>query len=188
MQAGEGRPSSEREVNKPALLAGVGGGVALVDFITKLWIVNTYPLHESVPVVGDFFRITYTHNFGAAFGISVGEHSRVFFLVLAVLALAVLAYLYLETPATDRLRLTAVALVCGGAVGNIVDRLRYERGVVDFLDLGIGPHRWYVFNVADMAVSAGAILLILSFYREETAVREDGGGREAVDAGYSSGG
>lgn len=197
-----GEPTGSRVRNKGAYLVGVAGFVVVVDFLTKLWVVQNYDLHQSVPVLGDVFRITYTHNVGAAFGISIGEHSRIFFLTLAVLALGVLGYLYRETPATDRIRLTAVAAVCGGAVGNILDRIRYERGVVDFLDLGIGSHRWYVFNVADIAVSLGALLLIVSFYREETgeARREAGAapeeqapegevtGREAADAGYRAGG
>lgn len=155
------------EVEKSALLCLIVGTVFLTDLVTKQWIVSNYVLYQSDPVLGDFFRITYTHNPGAAFGLSIGEHSRVFFLVLSLLALGVLVYLYRVTPRGDRLRLIAISLVAGGAVGNIVDRLRYERGVVDFLDFGIGEYRWYVFNVADMAVSAGAILLLISFYREE---------------------
>ncbi|MDH3426800.1 MAG: signal peptidase II, partial [Gemmatimonadota bacterium] len=71
----------------------------------------------------------------------------------------------------DVLRLVAVALVCGGAVGNIIDRLRYEAGVVDFIDVGVGTHRFWIFNVADSAVSVGAVLLLLSFYLEEKRER-----------------
>lgn len=166
-------------LGKPALFLLVVGGVLLLDLATKRWIVENFVLYQSIPVLGDYVRITYTHNPGAAFGINVGEHSRVFFLVLAVAALVVLAYLYWITPTADRLRLFAVALVTGGAVGNIVDRIRYERGVVDFLDVGIGEHRWPVFNVADIAVSTGAILLLVSFYLEERRERE----REAAGGG-----
>jgi signal peptidase II len=91
--------------------------------------------------------------------------------VLSIVALGVLAAIYRSTPATDRLRLLAVALVGSGAIGNIVDRVRYERGVVDFLDVGIGSHRWWVFNVADSAVTVGAILLLVSFLMEESRER-----------------
>lgn len=150
----------------PFFLA-IAGFALLVDIATKEWIVANYTMYQSAPVLGDLFRITYTHNPGAAFGINIGEHSRIVFLGLSLVALGVLAYLYLVTPATDRLRLGAVALVTGGALGNILDRIRYERGVVDFLDFGIGAHRWYVFNMADVAVSIGAILLLISFYMEE---------------------
>lgn len=170
--------SVTREVNKPALLVAVAGAVLAADLVTKAWVVSNFALYQTVEVWGEFFRLTYTHNPGAAFGINIGEHSRIFFLVLALLALAFLGWLYLETPAWDRLRLWSLSLVTGGAVGNIIDRIRYERGVVDFLDFGIGSTRWPVFNVADMAVSVGAVLLLVSFYREER--RE---GRERADAG-----
>ncbi len=149
------------------LLLWVAGAVILLDLITKQWVVSGMTLYHSIPVWGDFFRLTYTHNRGAAFGINVGEYSRVFFLVLSSAALVVLVLIYRSTPLTDRVRLFATALVSGGAIGNIIDRLRYERGVVDFLDVGFGSHRWPVFNVADMAVSTGAVLLLLSFYLED---------------------
>ena len=173
------RSASERGADKLRLLGLVGGTVAVLDLITKAWVLRNFALYESVPVVGDFFRLTYTHNPGAAFGINIGEHSRIFFLVLALLALGVLLYLYAITPVYDRLRLWAVALVSGGAVGNIVDRIRFERGVVDFLDFGVAGFRWPVFNVADTAVSVGAVLLLVSFYFEERRVRE----REEPDPG-----
>ena len=154
-------------VNKGALLAAVVGTVVVLDVFTKMWAMNSLTFGYPVPVLGDFFRLTYTHNPGAAFGINVGEQSRLFFLVLSVLALVVLGIIYRSTPARDRVRLLAVALVSGGAIGNIIDRIRFEAGVVDFLDVGIGTHRWPIFNVADMAVSTGAVLLLISFYFEE---------------------
>ena len=96
----------------------------------------------------------------AGVGLDVG-------VVLSVVALIVLGFIYHSTPVNDRLRLFAIALVSAGAVGNIIDRLRFEAGVVDFLDVGIGRHRWPIFNVADMAVSIGAVLLLISFYFED---------------------
>ena len=145
--------------------------VLTLDVATKLWVVRNMALHQSISVFGDVVRLTYTHNPGAAFGINIGEHSRVFFLVLSILALGVLTMIYRATPTSDRLRLLAVALVGAGAIGNIFDRLRYERGVVDFLDVGIGAHRWWVFNVADSAVTVGAVLLLISYLAEERRER-----------------
>jgi signal peptidase II len=168
-------PMGESRANKASLLAGTVVLVVAADLVTKAWIRSHMTLYQSIPVLGDFFRLTYTQNPGAAFGIHVGTHSRVVFLLLSICALAVLAYLYRVTSSDDRLRLWAVALVSAGAVGNIIDRLRFPRGVVDFLDVGLGPHRWPVFNVADMAVSTGAVLLLLSFYLEERRGSEDGG-------------
>ncbi len=136
--------SARKGLSKPALALLVLAVVVTLDLATKWWIVNNMSYHETISLIGDVVRLTYTHNPGAAFGINIGEH---------------LAAIYRSTPATDRLRLLAVALVGSGAIGNIVDRVRYERGVVDFLDVGIGSHRWWVFNVADSAVTVGAILL-----------------------------
>lgn len=155
------------EVNKPVLLFAVAGSVILLDYVTKAWAMSALTMGQPVPVLGEFFRFTYTHNPGAAFGINIGPHSRYFFLVLSLAALVVLGLIYRTTPAGERLRLFAVALVAGGAVGNILDRLRFEAGVVDFLDVGLGRHRWPIFNVADMGVSIGAVLLLISFYLAE---------------------
>ena len=154
-------------VNKKVLLVGVVGTIVVLDVLTKMWAMNNLTFGYPVPVLGEFFRFTYTHNPGAAFGINIGEHSRMFFLVLSLVALVVLGFIYRSTPARDGLRLLAVALVSAGAIGNIIDRFRFEAGVVDFLDVGIGAHRWPIFNVADMAVSIGAVLLLISFYFEE---------------------
>ena len=89
--------------------------------------------------------------------------------------MVVLLFWYRSTPVSDRLRLVAIASVTGGALGNLIDRVRSERGVVDFLDIGFGTVRWPVFNVADIAVTTGALLLALSLWREEQEVRRNGG-------------
>jgi signal peptidase II len=153
--------------SKLLLFLGIAGEVIALDLLTKQWVVDTLIMHEIRPVLGDFFRLTYTHNPGAAFGINLGEHSRLFFLALSIAALGVLGWMYRSTPRGDMLRLAALALVCGGAIGNIIDRFRYEAGVVDFIDVGFGTHRFWIFNVADSAVSVGAVLLLFSFYLEE---------------------
>jgi signal peptidase II len=77
-----------------------------------------------------------------------------------------------QTPPTQRVRLTALALVCGGAVGNLVDRIRSGRGVVDFIDVYIGPLHWPTFNVADMAVTCGAVALAAVLWQEGRASHE----------------
>jgi len=159
--------SEDSGAHKGVLLLTVGGITLLLDVLTKQWIVSTLVMYEIRPVFGEFFRLTYTHNPGAAFGINIGEHSRLFFLALSLVALVVLVWMYRVTPRRDLLRLTALALVCGGAVGNILDRLRYEAGVVDFIDIGFGGTRFWIFNIADSAVSVGAVLLLISFYLEE---------------------
>ncbi len=154
-------------------------GIFVLDVITKAWIMENFDLYSRTPVWGEFFRITYTHNRGAAFGINIGEHSRIFFLTLSLISLVVLGYIYRTTPNNDRLRILGLSLVAGGALGNIWDRIRLEAGVVDFLDFGIGVHRFPTFNVADSAVTVGAALLLYSFWQEGRRLKA----AEAVAAG-----
>ena len=171
------RASTER-AGRASLFLGLIAAVVALDFATKIWVQRSLRLYEQIPVVGDYVRLTYIFNPGAAFGIHVGEYSRIVFMALSLVALVALAVMYWSTPAADRLRLSSIALICGGALGNLVDRLRSARGVVDFVDVGFGDVRWPVFNVADMAVTTGAILLALSLWQEERQPR-----RRGVDVG-----
>lgn len=157
-------------VSKGALFALVVLGVLTVDYATKWLVQRSLTLYEQVDVIGEYVRLTYIFNPGAAFGIHVGEHSRIVFLGLSIVALLALAGMYWATSSSDRPRLTAIALICGGALGNLLDRLRSDRGVVDFLDVGIGATRWPVFNIADIAVTTGAVILALSLWNEERRI------------------
>src|SRR5690606_40802890 len=107
------------------------------------------------------------------FGLHLGSYSRYIFLALTVVAVVVLFVWYRSTPADDRLRLVAIASVTGGALGNLIDRVRSHRGVVDFLDVGVGAVGWPVFNIADIAVTMGAILLAISLWKEEQSQAAD---------------
>ncbi len=118
-------------------------------------------------VVGSWVRFTLVFNRGAAFGTSVGESSRWIFTALAVVILVVLVRMAHQASPAERWKLLALGMVCGGALGNLVDRLRWSEGVVDFVDVGFREHRFWVFNVADSAVSVGAILLVLVLWAEE---------------------
>ena len=174
--AGEGGPVGWNGA-KGGLFAGVVGLVLVFDVATKLAIQRTFRIAQQVELLGDYVRLTYIYNPGAAFGIHLGEHSRIIFLLLSLVALAALLAMYWVTPARDRVRLAAIALVCGGAIGNLIDRVRSPRGVVDFMDVGFGTTRWPVFNVADVAVTIGAILLAASLWREEHDARPDRPGK-----------
>ncbi|MGE0554222.1 MAG: signal peptidase II [Gemmatimonadales bacterium] len=110
-------------------------------------------------VIGDYLRFTLAYNRGAATGISVGEHSRIVFSLTAVLAVLVLSRLYRRADHRYPGLIVGLALVMGGAIGNLADRIRSTRGVVDFIDMGVGDWRFWTFNVADMGVSIGAVLL-----------------------------
>jgi signal peptidase II len=118
-------------------------------------------------VLGDAVRLTLVYNPGAAFGLSLGPYSRGIFLTLTAVILRVLWLLYRRTPDRHNARVAALALLMGGALGNAVDRVRSAQGVVDFLDLGVGAHRWPTFNLADVAVTTGAVLLFTVLWRED---------------------
>jgi signal peptidase II len=109
------------------------------------------------------------YNPGAAFGLHLGSASRWIFMGLTVVATVILVRMYRHTQAHDTLRLTAIAMVLGGALGNLIDRIRSDAGVVDFIDIGIGAVRWPTFNIADIGVSCGAILLAFVLWREDRA-------------------
>jgi signal peptidase II len=149
----------------------------LADLATKWLVTSRFELWESVNVLGDFFRLTYIHNPGAVFGIRLG--SSYLHLALSGVAMAVVISMLVKTPASNRWAGTGLALVLGGAVGNIVDRLRFGV-VIDFLDFGIGDFRWYVFNIADACVSVGVVLLMIGYGKndsdEDTARGELTGG------------
>lgn len=121
--------------------------------------------HMPHPVVGDVVRFTLAYNPGAAFSFSLGEHSRVGFTVIALCVLVALGSVYRSTASQDRLQAIALALVAGGALGNMLDRFRSPsgtyRGVVDFIDIGVSGWRFWTFNLADVGVTFGAVLLAL---------------------------
>ena len=148
--------------------------VVASDVVTKWWAVQKLSGPPRIPheVIGEYVRFTLVYNPGAAFGLNVGEHSRWVFTALTIGALLILGRLYLSTQPGDRTRVTALALVCGGALGNLIDRIRHDLGVVDFLDLGFGDARWPTFNIADMAVSSGAFLLAIVLWAEDRAASE----------------
>jgi signal peptidase II len=145
--------------------------VALFDVLTKAIAVQRLGL-QRVPheVLGEVVRFTLVYNPGAAFGLHLGPQSRWIFTALTIVALVILGRLYVATAPGDHPRVIALALVCAGAIGNLLDRLRSSLGVVDFLDVGFGDSRWPTFNVADMAVSAGAVLLAWVLWQEDRAM------------------
>jgi signal peptidase II len=167
----------ERSRADAGLFWSVIASVVLSDVITK-WMAVAWLSPYPRPVLGEVVRFSLVYNTGAAFGINVGQYSRPVFLVLTVGALFILARLYQSTRPGDRLRTLSLALVCGGAIGNLIDRVRWNRGVVDFLDVGWGGMRWPTFNIADMAVSTGAFMLAWVLWGEDRAAAAAGAGAQ----------
>jgi signal peptidase II len=144
--------------------------VLLVDCTTKEWAAKELT-PERVPraVVGDVVRLTLAYNDGLAMGIPIpmGDNPRWILATLGFAGLAVVCWLMWKTPHRATGRRIALGLILGGAMGNLLSRVSVARGVVDFIDLGIGAHRFWIFNVADIGVMTGAVLLAWSLGREQ---------------------
>ena len=128
------------------------------------------PEHVPHEILGDAFRFTLAYNVKAAMGLSAGPASRWVFALLAIGMLAAVAAWLWRTESTNRLLVSGLALVAGGAAGNLLDRLRWDRGVVDFIDVGVGDLRFYIFNVADAAICVGAVLVWLAMRHDERRI------------------
>lgn len=152
----------------PASVFGIVGGIVIADAFTKLLAVDRLmPIHTPHPVIGEWLRWTLVYNPGAAFGLHLGPWSRWIFVVLTFVALGVLWNMYRTSVPDARIKVLALSSIAGGAIGNLVDRLRSSRGVVDFIDVGVRDWRWPTFNIADIAVSCGAIALAIVLWRED---------------------
>jgi signal peptidase II len=142
-------------------LACAAGVLALDQFTKAIASVHLLP-GEPVPILGQLLRFTLVHNTGAAFGLFPG--SRLPFILISVLAIAVVLYLFARDAYRSLVNRVLLGCILGGALGNLVDRVRWGR-VVDFIDVGVGQIRWPVFNVADSAVTLGVILLAWNLAR-----------------------
>lgn len=143
-------------------LTVIAGVVVALDQITKFIILKTLPLYGSITVIPGFFDLTHIHNTGGAFGFLSGNSSnvqRLAFLLATSVAIGLIFYFYKKTPYTYRFLLSGLALILGGAIGNMIDRIRLGR-VVDFLDLYAGNLHWPAFNVADSAVCIGMFIFL----------------------------
>ena len=155
--------------------------VVIADQITKWSVASSMQLYESIPVLGDWFRLTYIHNPGGAFGVRWG-HEGLYFLA-AVLVIGWIGWHLWRHGATVHISTLALALILGGAVGNLIDRVVLGE-VIDFLDFefpdmrvpefdfgfvrhsGVNLDRWPTFNIADSAVTVGVLCLLVSLFAD----------------------
>lgn len=143
-------------------LAGVAGLIVIVDQIAKALILKSMPLYYSVPVIPGFFNITHIQNPGGAFGFLANQSSSlrtIVFLLISSLAVGLIFWFYKNTPKTHPWLANAFAMIFGGAIGNLIDRIRFRK-VVDFLDIYLGDLHWPAFNIADSAISIGIAIFI----------------------------
>lgn len=138
-------------------LCVIAGLIVLTDQVTKAVIWHRMELYDSLAVISGFFNITHIHNTGGAFGMFAQGNPllrKILFLFISSLAALLVLYFYKKTPDHYPWLLSAFALIFGGAVGNLIDRIRMGK-VIDFLDFHIGNLHWPAFNVADSAITVG---------------------------------
>jgi signal peptidase II len=156
-------------LNKKHLtLGGIVVLIVLIDQITKLYVDASMRLHESIPVIAGFFSITHVRNPGAAFGFLADASPffrSVFFVVVTILAMILILHYIWKSREGERLLTYGLSLILAGAVGNLIDRVRLGE-VIDFLDVYIGAYHWPAFNVADSAISVGAVILFIELVRQ----------------------
>jgi signal peptidase II len=163
---------------KHVILGVILPAVFALDLVTKRWALEALSL-ESREILGGLMPLNLAFNKGAAFGVRIGEDSRWFFVPITIIALVLLGILYRQAAERDWLRHVSISLVVSGAIGNLYDRVRWDRGVVDFLGpVDLGFWDFPIFNVADIAITCGAVLLAISFWFEE---QEERRAAEGVD-------
>jgi signal peptidase II len=148
-------------------LLAIGGTIIFLDQVTKLLVLHFLPLHSAMEIIPGFFNLVHVRNTGAAFSIFAGATSvwrQGLFVGLTILVVIILLFAYGKLRPDDRWTRTAYALITGGALGNLIDRLRLGE-VVDFLDCYVGAYHWPAFNVADSAITVGALMLVVSVVR-----------------------
>ncbi|BBD07750.1 signal peptidase II [Desulfovibrio ferrophilus] len=165
----------------PMILASIVLGL---DLVTKLWVESSGLRFEAMPVIPGFFDLVFVLNKGAAFGF-LGDQSidwqRPFFICTSLLACGVILYLLKIGYGREPLASTGLGLLLGGAVGNLIDRIRIGY-VVDFLDFHYDGWHWPAFNVADIGISCGVTILLISFYITERRTRRTGTRHEREDS------
>ena len=145
------------------LLIIIAGIILTADLWTKQLIVESVPLHTGVEVITGFLDFAHVRNSGVAFGMlseGASNFQRIFFILLSFAAMAVIAWMIYSSPATELGLLTGYSLFFGGALGNVIDRIRFGQ-VIDFIDIHCGNLHWPAFNVADSALCVGAGLFLL---------------------------
>lgn len=141
--------------------------IVAVDQFSKWLVAGTVALGQSLDVIKGCLRLWHVRNTGAIWGFFSGHDSKLVPMIitaLAIIALVIVGYFFLRTPGGRRLELTAYAFILGGALGNIIDRLRLGY-VVDFIDVFVRSWHWPTFNVADSCITIGVLLLAWSIWR-----------------------
>ncbi len=158
---------------KPRLLL-LAAAVCALDLLSKVWIVRNLPRHAVETVIPGFLNLTHVRNSGVAFGLfsSLGDWGPWVLAAAGVVAIVVVAVYFRQTPVSEKLLLWALALILGGAIGNLIDRV-VNKAVTDFIDAYVGSYHWHTFNVADSAITIGISLMLLDLLLQRRRVPEE---------------
>ncbi len=150
----------------------IATAITVLDFISKRMAEASLQPGQPVEILGDFLRFTLGYNTGIAFGLTLGGASRWPLVIITIATMGLIFWLFRSVDARHKLQVIAFGLIMGGAVGNLLDRIFGNRGVVDFIDVGLGDARFWTFNIADSGITVGAVLLILGSFVEKDAATE----------------
>ena len=172
--AGARASAGERPAGRPvwAAFLGLAASIVLVDQLTKAWLTSFLAPGESVDVIGDLVRLVHGQNNGGLFGLFSGQALP--FAIVSLVVVALIVAYHARSGRNPYLSVT-LGLLLGGALGNLVDRVRLGY-VVDFVDAGLGDLRWYTFNIADAAISVAILLLLAASLWPSVARRASGDG------------
>jgi len=148
--------------NKYGRLLIIAGAIIIADQITKAVVLSKMALYQSIPVIPGFFNLTHIHNPGGAFGFLAQQDASIrigIFILASSVAIFFIFLFYRQIPKTHPILSAGLALIFGGAIGNLIDRLHFGK-VIDFLDFYIGAMHWPAFNVADSAITIGVGIFI----------------------------
>ncbi|MBN1380088.1 MAG: signal peptidase II [Deltaproteobacteria bacterium] len=148
--------------NKYLLFVLITAAILVLDQWTKTLVLSHMAIGESIDVIDGFFSISYIRNPGAAFGFLATASPlfrSIFFLAATVAAILLILYYFKNTAIENQWMIISLSLILSGALGNLIDRLRFGE-VIDFLDVYIRSCHWPAFNVADSAITVGAVILI----------------------------
>ena len=163
-------------------LAGlISGAILVLDQVTKFLVENTMTMHQSIDILPNVASLTYLRNTGAAFGFLAGARSSlrvIFFALISSVAIGCIVYLIRGLRPRQKILLLSLSLILGGAMGNLIDRLRLGE-VIDFIDLHWYDVHWPAFNVADSAISIGVVLLFIQMLRKGSFEDSKSGTRNA---------
>jgi signal peptidase II len=140
--------------------------VILLDQISKVAVLRGLRLHESISVIAGYFNLVHVRNRGMAFGfLNRPDINFGYYLLVgaSIGAVVLLSIWFIRLKENDTLTILALSLILGGAIGNLVDRLRF-REVIDFLDFYVGAYHWPAFNVADSAITVGTFLIAITIF------------------------